>query len=160
MFTAVCTIALTDPCADRNEIQSTPFQSYFSKTCFNIILTPSVRSFKRSFSFRFPYENPVCTCFLSPPSHPSWSDHLGNVRWGLQITNLVITQFFPIILSLSPSWIQISSVYVFSSKWQTKFLVYKILYSPKHSKRYFSSYLYLYLQYEVLTDVKICIMFL
>ena len=71
------------------------------KIHMNIILPSTIRSSKRSPSFRFSYQNRVCisllphTCHMCNPSHPSGFDHPYNNWWGLQIMKPFVVPFSP-----------------------------------------------------------------
>jgi hypothetical protein len=60
-------------------------------------------SSKWSLSLRFPNRNPVCTSplphtcyeYMPHPAHSSWFDHPNNMRWGVQISNLLIMYTSP-----------------------------------------------------------------
>ena len=70
--------------------------SYFLEIHLNIIPLSMPASPKWSLSFRFPHRNLVHTspflhtCNMSRPSHSSRFYHLDNIRWGIQIIQLLI----------------------------------------------------------------------
>jgi len=74
-------------------IQSIP-PSHFLKIYLHIILPSMMRSSKRSFSLRFPHQNPTCTspltymCHMPRPSHSFFCAHRNNIWWAVQIMKL------------------------------------------------------------------------
>ena len=77
--------------------------SHFLKTHLNIILPSTPGSSKLSFHLRFPHKNPICiyplphTWYMPRPFHFSQFDHPNNIRWRVQIINLLIvySSLFP-----------------------------------------------------------------
>ena len=85
-----------------------PPKSHFLKIHLNIILSSTPGSSKWSLSLRFPHQNPAYTPFLHHtrympcPYHSSLFDHPKCIRWGVQITKLLIMQFPPLPCYLAP----------------------------------------------------------
>jgi hypothetical protein len=75
--------------------------SYESKVHFNIINPPTSRSSKWSLSFWLSDHCPVCiprlhSCYMPSPCHPVRLDY-SNYTWQrVQITKLLVMQFFPL----------------------------------------------------------------
>jgi hypothetical protein len=68
----------------------------FLKARFNIIASSAPRSSKLSLSFKFPNQNSVCIClfrhtyYMTHPSRPLSCGHPSNIRWTVQLINLLI----------------------------------------------------------------------
>ena len=81
---------------------------------FNINLPSTSRYSKRSLSFRFPHQNPVCTssllhiCHITCPSHTSWFDHSNNIWWRILFMKrlILLSSLFPCyLIPLRPKYL-------------------------------------------------------
>jgi hypothetical protein len=71
---------------------------YLCKISFNIIFSSVLRSRNLSLPLRLSSYFSYPTCMLHVlPANPSWSNHHNNIRWIVQIINLLIMQFSPIL---------------------------------------------------------------
>jgi hypothetical protein len=68
-------------------------------------------------SFWLSHQYPICiprrppSCYIPCPSHPPWLDHSNYVWRGVQVTKLLIVQFFPVTSSLFGPNIIISTLF-------------------------------------------------
>jgi len=83
-------------------IQPTPLQSHFLEIHFNIIHPSTVNSYKWSLSLRLPGQKHLCisplphTCHMPRQSHASWLHYSNNIRWNVDIMQLLITKSIPV----------------------------------------------------------------